>query len=171
MKVKWNDIHQATTAGNTISNYIVTAVTRVGAYVSPNTATLIDKMFAGLNPTIKGEFVDINECIDAIDGIIDIKIERLKNVMIKYSTVNNNKIYQTDSNSITTSITDNGDVKQMGGKTSLDESNNFDDFVIDSPSVKQRNKTSLNSEETKTYKGIDTNRKMFDYLDKTDPIN
>ena len=171
MKIKWNDTYQASTVGNTISSYIVTAVTRVGAYVSSNTSTLINKMFAGLNPTIIGEFVDVNECIDAIDGVIDIKIERLKNVLIKYSTVNNNKIYQTDSNTITTSKTDNGDVKQMGGKTSLDESNNFDDFVIDSPSVKQRNKTSLSSDETKTYKGVDTNKKMFDYLDKTEPIN
>lgn len=171
MRIKWNDVYQTASVGKTISNYIVTAVTRIGAYVSSNTASLIDGMFAGLNPTIIGEFVDINECIDAIDGVIDIKTERLKNVMIKYSTVNNNKIYQTDSNSITTSKTDNGDVKQMSGRTSLDESNNFDDFVIDSPSVKQRNKTSLSSDETKTYKGIDTNKKMFDYLDKTEPIN
>ena len=171
MKIKWNDTYQASTVGNTISSYIVTAVTRVGAYVSNNTAALINKMFAGLNPTIIGEFVDINECIDAIDGVIDIKTERLKNVLIKYTTVNNNKLYSTDTNSITTSKTDNGDVKQMGGKVSFDESNNFDEFVIDSPSVKQRNKTSLSSDETKTYRGVDTNKKMFDYLDKTEPIN
>lgn len=171
MKIKWNDVYQSSSVGKTISNYIVTAVTRVGAYVSTNTATLIDKMFAGLNPTIIGEFVDINECIDAIDGVIDIKTERLKNVLIKYSTVNNNKIYQTDSNSITTNKNDNGDVKQMGGKVSVDGSNDFENFNIDSPSVKQRNKTSLSSDETKTYKGIDTNKKMFDYLDRTEPIN
>lgn len=124
--------------------------------------------YLAMDSTIIGDWGAPQICYDRIRNILLTKVRKGFEVYkgidksLRYKLPNGNEY----------KIVRSGDSinKTMGGDVSFNESNSFENFVIDSPTVKAIAKNNANSSDTHTHEGIDESIETLRFYNNYRPL-